>query len=126
VAEDGAEDAGVVTPAVAGADHGLFVDLIGDPEPGRPVDLVLHVAPKADVAHAPHPDLTCVDVEPAPVPRFVDRLRVVDVRPQPIVEGQLRCRPPGVLHIIEVPPLPLASIRARADEAPEGRHVPEK
>ena len=123
VAEDRAEHAGVVAAAVAGANHRLLVDLVGGAEPGRPVDLVLDVAGQVDVAHAAHPDLAGVDVQPAAVARLVDRLRVVDVGAQAVVEGQLRGGAPGVLDVVEVPPLALPRVRARADEALEEGHV---
>ena len=55
-----------------------------------------------------------------------DRLRVDHVEAQPVVQRELRRRPPRVLRVIEVPPLPLPRVGERADVAPEVRHVAEQ
>ncbi len=111
VAEGGPEHADVVAAPVAGADHGLGVDLVRDAEAWRPVDLVLDVALQVDVAHAADADLAGVDVQPAAVARLVHGLRVDDVGPQPVVEGQLRGGAPGVLDVEELAPLGLPARR---------------
>jgi hypothetical protein len=67
-----------------------------------------------------------VVVEPAAVAGLVDGLRVDDREPEAEVERQLVVRAPGVLQVVEVPPLPLARVRRRADVALEERHVAEQ
>ena len=55
-----------------------------------------------------------------------DGLRVDHVEPQSVVQRQLRSDPPGVLRVVEVPPLALARVGERADVAAEVRHVAEQ
>jgi hypothetical protein len=74
VPEGGAEDADVVAAAVPHAHDGLLVELVGDAQAGRDVDLVLDVAVEADAADAGHLHLAGVDVEEAGVAGLVDGL----------------------------------------------------
>src|SRR6185503_14726586 len=93
---------------------------------GGPVDVVLDVAGEVHVADAADAQLTGVDVQPAAVARFVDGLRVDDVRAQAVVDGQLRAGAPRVLHVVELPPLALPRVRVRAHVPPQAGHVAEQ
>src|SRR4029078_5109195 len=66
-----------------------------------------------------------VDVEPAAVAGLVHGLGADDVRADAVVEGQLLGRAPGVLQVVELAPLALAGIRARAHVAHHALHVAE-
>ena len=56
------------------------------------------------------------EIEPAAVAGGVDGLGIDHVETQAVVEGQFLRGTPGVLRVVEVSPLALAGIRARADE----------
>src|SRR6185503_11635425 len=57
---------------------------------------------------------------------FVDRLRVDEVEPQAVVQGQPGARSPGVLGVIEMTPLTFPRVGIRADVAAEVGHVAEE
>ena len=96
------------------------------PSRGAQLRRVLDVAVQADAADAANEDLAGVEVQPAAVAGLVHRLRIDDVEAQAVVHGQLRVGSPRVLRVVEVPPLPFACIRARADVAGEARDVAEQ
>ena len=123
VAEQRSEDADVVDAAVAAAQDRLLGDLMGRAHTRRPVQLVLDTAVQRNIPDPDDPDLAGVQVEEPCVARVVDRLRVDDVEPQPVVERRLAVHAPGVLRVVEVPPLPLARVGVGADVAAQPRHV---
>ena len=70
MAEQRSEDADVVASAVAGAQDGLLVELVGRAEARRPVERVLDVAVQPDVADAGDVDLAGREIEEPAVARL--------------------------------------------------------
>ena len=120
MAEQRTEHTDIVGAPIAGADHGLFVQLIGPADTRRPIESVLGISGQVNAAYTAHESATGGEIDPRPVARLVDRLRVDHVEAQPVIECQLWGRAPGILGIVEVTPLPLTCIKARTYIPAEG------
>ena len=127
VAEGDAEHADVVGAAVAGADDGLRVQLVGDADARREVgQRGLDVAVHADAVLAGDHDFAGGEVLEAAVVLAVDVLREVDLPAQADVHGELRRDLPGVLHVGEEAVLPFGGLGGVADVAGERVHLAEQ
>ena len=89
VAEKRTEHTDVVAAPVTGAEHSPFVHLIRCSDTRRPIESVFGISGQVNVAHTPHETATGGEIDPRPVARLVDRLRVDHVEAQPVIERQL-------------------------------------
>ena len=111
VSERHAEDADIVGSPVAGPDHGLRIQLVGESQARRQVGQVrFDVAIQADAVFAGDQDLARGQVLEASVVLAVHVLREVNLPAQAVIQGQLRGDAPGVLNVGEEPLLAFGGI----------------
>ena len=133
--EQRSEHADVVAAPITGSEHRLLVQLVRRADARRPVRMILDAAVQRNASDARDEDvgrwngnLPVADVgqnEPA-LAGVADRLRVDEIEAQAVVQRQLAVDVPGVLRVIEMPPLALGRVGERAGVALEGRHVAEQ
>src|SRR3954468_10915696 len=126
MSEERPEYADVVAAPVAGAQYRFFINLVGRADARRPVEMVFHAAVHRNATDADDQNVASGQVEKPGISRLVDRLRINDVEPQAVVQRDSCVRTPGILRVIEVPPLAFGRVRLRARVPPEIRDVTEQ
>ena len=118
MAEDRAEGAELIRPAISSAHHGLLCELVSDAEPGREVPPVhLLVAVHGNLADAKHPDLARGQVQLRAVAGRVYGLGEHHFPAQTVIDLELRRDPERILSVPEETLLALLCVRGCADVA---------
>src|ERR1051326_2141961 len=100
MSEDRPENAQIVAASIAGSDHGLVVQLIGDPDPrGEGRERAFHVQVQSNSLRSRHQHFAGSEIDEAAFSGSVDSLRTVNLPAKTIVEREFLGHAPRILAV---------------------------
>ncbi len=112
VAKDRSERSDVEGTAITGADHCFRTRLVSNTQPRSEIGVgITHTAVQRHAVDARNFDFSGVELQPAPVARAGNGLRVIDFPSQAIVDRDARGHPPSVLGVGKCPRLPFSGMQ---------------